>query len=118
MAPAPTQLRQSSCWVSVSSANSQEVAWLTSESWEQVRILLDEQEANLFSDAEINREINKGAVHASRATQCLQFPFQKLTEADKAEYGCIAQTTDIIRVAYSDGSTTYDLKRMRAPKLG
>ena len=85
---------------------------------EQVRILLDEQEANLFSDAEIDREINKGAVHATRATQCLQFPFQKVTEADKAEYGCIAQTTDIIRVAYSDGSTTYDLKRMRAAEAG
>ena len=85
---------------------------------EQVRILLDEQEANLFSDAEIDREINKGAVHATRATQCLQFPFQKVTEANKAEYGCIAQTTDIIRVAYSDGSTTYDLKRMRAAEAG
>lgn len=81
---------------------------------EQVRILLDEQEANLFSDAEIDRSINQGAAHACRATQCLQYPFQINTTADKAEYRCLAQTTDVIQVQYSDGTTTWKLLPMRA----
>lgn len=81
---------------------------------EQVRILLDEQEANLFSDAEIDRQINQGAIHACRATQCLQFPFQLDTEEDRTEYACQAQTTDIIQVLYSDGSTSWKLKLMPA----
>ncbi len=81
---------------------------------EQVRTLLDEQEAVLFSDAEIDREINKGAVHMTRATQCLQYPFQKTTEANKSEYGTIAPTTDVISVCYFDGNRTYKLRLMRA----
>ncbi len=79
---------------------------------EEVRIFLDEQNADLYSDAEINKNINKALTYTARTAQLLRFPFQKQSEAGVGEYGIIAGVTDVITVKYFDGNQVHELKQM------
>ena len=83
---------------------------------EEARIYLDEQNASLYSDAEIDKNINRGLNHAARATQLLRFPFQKQSNNGVGEYGCIAGLTDVISVKYFNGNQLFPLKQMDPAK--
>lgn len=82
----------------------------------QVRALLDEQNANLFSDAEINNAINKGAKLVTRESQLLNLPWQIQTTSGQSEYPCPMEVTDILKVWYFNGITLLALDKMKATR--
>lgn len=80
----------------------------------QVRALLDEQNANLFSDDELDRDISKGCQLATRESQLLRLPYQITTAVDQMEYPTPLESTDILKVYYWYGANMTPLTRMNA----
>lgn len=80
---------------------------------DEVRGLMNDVDADLITDRELDRWLNEGLVHLTLQAQMLEDSYQFDTVADQREYAIPFQSGDIKSVWYYTGSRQHELELLR-----